>query len=582
VSNAPLLARACCFARRGQVERQVRDNLRELVLEEPHTAPKAERLDAERHSVLAAVSKLDGGATSFGTVDGALATLSEGGENSSESQGNTPVPGGTPDTTTPQKLRAREKAGGVVPSLTRDNSSDEDARPSKPPPPRKADHADAAGSERSHVEPQAERASPALPNRADADAAAGASVLSAVAAADRARAAPPTPAPAEAASESARGAAADNEREACGSETSSGTSGPSQAHWRRPAEKGSPRSPVGVGLGGGQNSDSSESVGVPPGPATPPESTDATPSGSAGAQSPRSRLAKSRGTSKGSRWREGRPERSTDAAHAALAAHAAVPQQCVHACDLQAGSACDVRAARASLHMRRLPSGGPPTCVGVHDASGRATKAKGTTICRLCEKQLPKSDLSYHLVHCTAAHSCHDRLKKLDRAMQTFALRISRRKARMQSIFEAMKKALAPLDVVLEFLNQASSGPNASADGGATALGDAAGSGGKKREEDEIDPLQSTYHLMGLTRAAEEKFAQLSVPSIAELAAQASRLAANKTSAYWDLLSLQNPCAPPATHKPPKASASIKEYSPHGGSSACPAARRVTPLHTRT
>jgi len=248
---------------------------------------------------------------------------------------------------------------------------------------------------------------------------------------------------------------------------------------------------VGVGLGGVQNSDSSESVGVPPGPATPPESTDATPSGSAGAQSPRSRLAKSRGTSKGS----------------------------------------------------------------------RATKAKGTTICRLCEKQLPKSDLSYHLVHCTAAHSCHDRLKKLDRAMQTFALRISRRKARMQSIFEAMKKALAPLDVVLEFLNQASSGPNASADGGATALGDAAGSGGKKREEDEIDPLQSTYHLMGLTRAAEEKFAQLSDPSIAELAAQASRLAANKTSAYWDLLSLQNPCAPPATHKPPKASASIKEYA---------------------
>lgn len=43
---------------------------------------------------------------------------------------------------------------------------------------------------------------------------------------------------------------------------------------------------------------------------------------------------------------------------------------------------------------------------------------------------------SYHLVHCTAAHSCHDRLRQLDRAMETFAARIRRRRMRMRQIFE--------------------------------------------------------------------------------------------------------------------------------------------------
>jgi serine/threonine protein kinase len=66
---------------------------------------------------------------------------------------------------------------------------------------------------------------------------------------------------------------------------------------------------------------------------------------------------------------------------------------------------------------------------------------------------------------------------------------------------------------------------------------------------------------MALQRNAREAFASIADPSLAELASQAMRLAENKMTAYWDLLSLQDPFAPPATSKRPKAlSVSIKEY----------------------
>ena len=67
-----------------QLERQVRDNLRELVLEEPHSAQRSEPTADKPQGF---------GATSFGTVEnGALATLSEGGE-ASECEGAPPLSG---------------------------------------------------------------------------------------------------------------------------------------------------------------------------------------------------------------------------------------------------------------------------------------------------------------------------------------------------------------------------------------------------------------------------------------------------------------------------------------------------------
>ena len=184
------------------------------------------------------------------------------------------------------------------------------------------------------------------------------------------------------------------------------------------------------------------------------------------------------------------------------------------------------------------------------------------TICRLCEEQLPKSDLSYHLVHCTAAHSCHDRLRSLDRAMQTFALRIRRRRTRMQQVFDHINATLLPLDDIMEFLESSCSTYNdAPPNVCPPVLDKAVGKAVGKASRASFDPMEETYSLMGRQRAAEKRFTTIGDPSIAELAAQACRLASNKMSAYWDLLSLQDPFAPPSTHKPPKASVSIKEYA---------------------
>ena len=53
------------------------------------------------------------------------------------------------------------------------------------------------------------------------------------------------------------------------------------------------------------------------------------------------------------------------------------------------------------------------------------------TICRLCERSIPVADLTYHLVCCTAVHSCHEKMRKIDSALKHFASRIRVRRNNM-------------------------------------------------------------------------------------------------------------------------------------------------------
>ena len=81
--------------------------------------------------------------------------------------------------------------------------------------------------------------------------------------------------------------------------------------------------------------------------------------------------------------------------------------------------------------------------------------------------------------------------------------------------------------------------------------------GTRDGDGNELDPIQQTYHLMRLQRMAEAKFVALTDPALIELAGQASRLASSKMEVYWDLLSLQDPRAPPSTRAPRAYSVSI-------------------------
>jgi len=214
-----------------------------------------------------------------------------------------------------------------------------------------------------------------------------------------------------------------------------------------------------------------------------------------------------------------------------------------------------------------------------------------TTICRLCEVRLPLSDLAFHLVHCTAAHTCHERVRQLDRALRLFGARIRKRQERMRAVFCRIEASLQPLESISAFCEAAgSSAYGAGEDGLAVATGAtksvlAAASaqppssapvgagngdpgskctpGGESGDGDgnELDPIQQTYHLMRLQRMAEAKFVALTDPALIELAGQASRLASSKMEVYWDLLSLQDPRAPPSTRAPRAYSVSIKEYT---------------------
>ena len=284
------------------------------------------------------------------------------------------------------------------------------------------------------------------------------------------------------------------------------------------------------------------------------------------------------------------------------------------------GSKHDSASALSASHLK--PSGDSVGGSSVKSSTSSASKGESkrkqtTTICRLCEEPIPTSDLSYHLVHCTAAHTCHERIRQIDRALQTFALRIKRRQARMQDVFAKIEASLAPLHAIHQFCEQvaqtsgngasptqeaaegsgapaapgapatqaatqaatASSPHGSAASGGEvvstarasqaalSAGGGKSGSGGKKASVDAtFDPMHETYYLMGLQTKIDAALRGVSDPALAELAAQASRLAANKMGAYWDLLSLHDPFAPPTApskaKKAPKAfSVSIKEYA---------------------
>ena len=152
----------------------------------------------------------------------------------------------------------------------------------------------------------------------------------------------------------------------------------------------------------------------------------------------------------------------------------------------------------------------------------------------------------------------------------------------MHAVFQRIEDSLRPLDAVLKFCEDVATpstsdaladGVDASGVGTDGALSGGGGRGGrgaggsgadsnKSKSAATVDPMEETYHLMELQKRADAKFSTISDPALAELAIQASRLSHNKMSAYWDLLSLQDPFAPPAASKRPKAySVSIKEYA---------------------
>ena len=143
----------------------------------------------------------------------------------------------------------------------------------------------------------------------------------------------------------------------------------------------------------------------------------------------------------------------------------------------------------------------------------------------------------------------------------------------MRAVFCRIEASLQPLETISAFCEAAGTAfASTAAEDGSPAkkpasVLESAGAlpkaeADKEAAKDEVDPIQQTYHLMRLQRMAEAKFAALSDPALAELAAQASRLASNKMEVFWDLLSLQDPRAPPSTARPPRAySVSIKEYA---------------------
>lgn len=183
-------------------------------------------------------------------------------------------------------------------------------------------------------------------------------------------------------------------------------------------------------------------------------------------------------------------------------------------------------------HERRGKSDGKKGDKSTHDSvkklkalDGKKKKEPRTTVCRLCEETIKTSDLSYHLVHCTAHYSCHEKLRQLDRALQTFAVRIRRRRARMQAIFQRIETSLEPLDAVLAFCEQVATTSGKSDGSGAGDLAGAnkVGDGGKPSGKDgstTIDPMTETYYLMELQKKADEVFSKLTDPALVELSVQ--------------------------------------------------------------
>ena len=55
------------------------------------------------------------------------------------------------------------------------------------------------------------------------------------------------------------------------------------------------------------------------------------------------------------------------------------------------------------------------------------------------------ADLSYHLVHCTAAHSCHERLHRIDSALLILRLRVSARESTLMAQRSRVRRRLQRL-----------------------------------------------------------------------------------------------------------------------------------------
>ena len=212
--------------------------------------------------------------------------------------------------------------------------------------------------------------------------------------------------------------------------------------------------------------------------------------------------------------------------------------------------------------------GGGGSCAGSGSLLRGEKDRERTAICKLCEQRVCVDDLAYHLVHCTAAHSCQEKLRQLDHALRRISSRIRRGQVRISQVFRRMEEALQPLEAVSAF-SEAAADPTTSAHAPphpsnhpvVPSSGTAEAVAGLNEAD---DPMRQTYRLMELQRLADAKLANLPDPSLADLAAQASRLVSQKIHVLWDLLSLHDPLALVGQQQQPTAkprAISMREYA---------------------
>jgi serine/threonine protein kinase len=139
------------------------------------------------------------------------------------------------------------------------------------------------------------------------------------------------------------------------------------------------------------------------------------------------------------------------------------------------------------------------------------------------------AELKHHLVLCTAAHSCHNNLRKLDGALKQCASRIARRHARMKETFSRIEALVTPLGTVRKYAEMA-----------------AAISWGSESE-----PLRQTHELMEMRERARESLKHHD-PAVDELAGQVHALVTRKMELHWDLLSLDPSMGSAADKAPAK------------------------------
>jgi len=137
-----------------------------------------------------------------------------------------------------------------------------------------------------------------------------------------------------------------------------------------------------------------------------------------------------------------------------------------------------------------------------------------TTICRLCEGTIPVKDLTYHLVCCTAIHSCYEKMRQTDSALKHFASSVRVRRKNMVDNLRAIEDSLAPLDTLAQYSDSAASMAN-------------------------DESMVVTYELMEIQRSAEDKLSKLKDPHLIELSAQVRRLVTKKMDILWDMLSMR-------------------------------------------